>query len=282
VCLACIAAITGCAEPEWRVLGEGRYVELVTNRDEDDATVCGGTVAFYDRFVEAAFEFLGETPPDHVFVRYYWVPQPEMTHEGYAVRSGDMTSIVTDFVVSEHELAHAVHQQAWPPSNMFFYEGLATLLDPRREPVPDYDWPESATLDEILGRTNVTSGNDYYQAWYLVSQIIADHGVAGLRDFWRAVPRGSTPQEVRDAYQALFGRPMEVLTVPWEYDDGDDPGWWDTSRFTCEFALCTGEVRPWVDNVWTASGPAGCEDDPDAIGPMSYKPAYGLPVWLAP
>jgi hypothetical protein len=109
----------------------------------------------------------------------------------------------------------------------------------------------------------------YYWGWFLVSQILADHGIAGLRDLWHAVPLGATAQEVRDAYQSLFGRPMDALIEPYvvhsEFEGLDGK---QVERYHCDFALCTGKPQPWVDDTWEASGPTACEDDPEAIGPF--------------
>jgi hypothetical protein len=50
-------------------------------------------------------------------------------------------------------------------------------------------------------------------------------------------------------------------------------------RRACNFALCpAAQTTAWQDERWTASGPIGCEDDPDAIGPDQRQSDWGE-VW---
>jgi hypothetical protein len=285
ICAALLVfdGISGCSDDsDLRIVGKGRYVELAANRDEP---VCGGTIAFFDRFIEAGFALIGETPPDRVFVRYEWVKEdPErtsITGVGFARIEGDDVRIRMDQLIQEHELAHAIHLQAWPTSARFLHEGFAVLLNPRRPFVERNPWPDSVPLDEVLGSADLDV-HDYYYAWFLVSQIMVDHGIAGLRDLWHAIPRGATAQEVRDAYQSLFHRPIDALIQPWIFEsDNPDQDGQGIPRYPCNFALCTGQSKPWDGDVWSASGPTDCEDDPDAIGP--YEGVVGLlggrPVW---
>lgn len=261
------------------VVARGRYVEIATDRDE---VVCAGTVQFMDRFVEAGFALLGEQPPDRAFVRYEWLSEPE---EGMSVFSrggvrridGDVL-VQSDHLVEEHELAHAVHQGAWPYSAKFLHEGLAVLLDPRHPFMPG-EW-RGADLDAVLEAREL-SAVEYYDAWFLVSQIVADHGMAGLRDLWHAVPAGASAAQVRDAYLSLFGQPIDVLIEPWVWDLGE-MGEEERTRGTCSVTLCTGMTLPAEADgeSWAATGPTSCADDPDAIGPFQRSGTEdGPPVW---
>lgn len=267
----------GCAEPQSgpRVVARGRYVELVTAREDP---ICAGTIGFLDATVDAAFDFIGETPPDGVFIRYEWLSEPEeqvsLVGEGFARKTEDGILIRTDQLVHEHELAHAVHLTAWPDSARFMHEGLAILLDGRR--IYDQNpWPSELALDEVLDDP-LEGGRHYPWAWFLVSQIILDHGIDGLRDLWFAVPERATAQEVRAAYQQLFGRSIDVFLEPRPHDAYPTT---DT-RYACQFSLCPGEPAEPEGDRLVAPGPAGCEDDPDAIGPHSRGLFIdGPPVW---
>lgn len=261
------------------IVARGRYVEIASERDEP---VCGGTAAHMDRVIEGVFAVIGETPPDRRFVRFEWLE----LDEDDPVIGGGRTSFTDDgvlirsdvYLVEEHELVHAVQMESWPMPNDFLFEGYAVLLDGKRSWHDAYPWPESASLDELLETPSVAY-EDYQLAWFIVSQIALDHGFDGLRDFWHAVPRGSSAAEVRAAYEALFGRSIDALIEPYVVEYPDPIGPTEVERRACDFALCPArEVAAWQDDRWVASGPVGCEDDPDAIGPDRRLLEWGE-VW---
>ncbi len=262
---------------ELPVVATGRYVEIATEREE---TVCAGTVDYFDRVIASGFELLGETPPERVFVRFEWLeleePNPAIGG-GHAERTDEGVLLQSDVqLVEEHELAHAVHLQAWPTSNTFLHEGLAVLLDPKRV-FAQNPWPDSVEIDEVLEASSLTTQR-YALAWFLVSQIVDDHGFEGLAAFWRAVPRGSTAAEVRAAYQQLFGRSIDALIEPRLVEN--EAGTFEVPRFPCNFALCLAPAHPWDGNRWEGPGPLDCGSDPSAIGPdhREYLHEYG-DVW---
>jgi hypothetical protein len=278
------AASFGCSDDVGLpVVTRGRFVEIATDRSE---AICGGTVAFMDRYVAAGFELIGETPPDGVFVRYEWLPAPDVPYsavgEGRASIDSDGGIVIrADRLINEHELVHAVHLTAWPASARFLHEGLAVLLDSKRSAFDQAQAPSPEALDDVL---DPPGDLNYSSAYFLVSQIILDHGMDGLRDLWRAVPAGATAPEVRAAYEEVFDEPIDVLLEPWIYV-GQDPTSGlaveiEIDRAACDFTLCTEDPTPWIDDVWSASGPSGCEDDPDAIGPASDLVSIDFrPVW---
>ncbi len=261
------------------VVARGRYVEIASERDEP---VCAGTAAHMDRVIEAVYAVIGESPPDHRFVRFEWLELDEESPEiggGRTSFSDDGIRIRSDvYLVEEHELIHAVHREAWPMPNNFLSEGFAVLLDGKRLWHDAYPWPAAASLDALLEAPQVPHEH-YDLAWFVVSQIARDHGFAGLRDFWHAVPRGSSAAEVRAAYLALFGRSIDALVEPYVIEHPDPVGPLQFERRACDFALCTApEITPWQANRWSAVGPVGCEDDPDAIGPDRRALDWGE-VW---
>lgn len=269
-----LLGVTACGplETELPVVARGRYVEIATMRDEP---ICGGTVAYFDRFIEAGFALIGETPPDRVFVRYEWL---EFDEDDPAV-GGGRARIVDDgilirsdaYLVEEHELAHAVHLQAWPGSNEFLYEGFAVLLDPKRI-FYQYAWPPGVTIDQVVGAPDLAV-QDYAYAWFLVSQVVSDHGFEGLGELWRAIPPGSSAVDVREAYETIFERPIDALIEPNIVETPDGP--YELPRYPCNFALCLAPAAtPWNENLWSASGPTDCEQDPDAIGPDHREYGY--------
>lgn len=217
---------------------------------------------------------IGETPPDRVFVRYEWLEfdANEPTIGGGRARIVDDGVLIRSdgYLVEEHELAHAVHLQAWPASNEFLHEGFAVLLDPKRI-FYQYAWPPGVSIDEIVGASDLVI-EDYAYAWFLVSQVVSDHGFDGLGRLWRAVPPGASAADVREAYESLFQRPIDALIEPNLIEGPDGP--YESPRYPCNFALCLApEVTPWNGDRWSASGPTDCEEDPDAIGPDHR--AYG-------
>lgn len=258
---------SGCGN-ELPVVATGRWIELAT---EDDTPLCGGTVDYLDSIVEAGFGALGEAPPDDLTIRYEWRAEAVVST---ASGSGSRIIVRTSELVEEHELAHAVHLAAWPKSNDFMHEGLAILFDSRRYFDP-YAWPDSFKLDDLIG-PKLGTGEHYNQAWFLVSQIVRDHGFAGLRDLWHDIAEGSTPEHVRDAYRQRFGQPIETLLEPVL-----DPttGGYDT-RYPCLFSPC-GEPDIHVESgSLPAPGPAGCVDDPTAVGPFQFPAEIDPPpVW---
>jgi len=261
------------------VVARGRYVEIATARDEP---VCAGTAAYMDRVIDSVFAVMNESPPDHPYVRFEWLELDEedpVIGGGRASFSGDGVLIRSDVhLVQEHELVHAVQMHAWPMPNDFLFEGHAVLLDPKRVAQDAYPWPATASLDELIGARDIPGG-DYPLAWFIVSQIVLDHGFDGLREFWHAVPRGSTAAEVRAAYEELFGRSIDALIEPYVVEYSPPFGPQEIERRACDFALCPApEVTPWQGDQWTALGPLGCEDDPDAIGP-DRRPSDWGEVW---
>jgi hypothetical protein len=250
-------ASLGCGE-DLPVVAQGRYVEIATDRDDP---VCAGTVAHLDRFIEEVFDVLGETPPDRVFVRIEWPAHHDWA--AFARLEGDRVLIRSPFLVDEHELVHAVHLQAWPRSARFLHEGLAVLIQPHRpyQPVGVSHFSRSG-LDELLGAKTLAPGR-YAAAWFIVAQIVHDHGFEGLRELWHRIPANASTQQVRDAYLELHGRPIDELIEP-------------TGRMLCSYTVCAGEPHGWGEDRWVGSAPVGCEDDPNAVGPdpapYSYDP----------
>ena len=249
-------------------MATGRWIELATN---NDTPICGGTVDFLDSVVEASFGALGEAPPNDLTIRYEWKADAVV---GTASGAGRDIVVRTSQLVEEHELGHAVHLAAWPKSNDFMHEGLAVLFDSRRYLDP-YAWPDSFELDDLIG-PKLDANEHYNQAWFLVSQIVRDHGFDGLRDLWHDIPEGSSPQHVREAYRQRFGQPIETLLEPVL---NPITGGYET-RYPCLFTPC-GEPDVLVESgSLEAPGPSGCVDDPTAVGPFQ-RPA-GIdppPVW---
>lgn len=254
------------------IVARGRYVEIATERDEP---ICGGTVDYLDRVVEAGFAVLGETPPDRVFIRYEWLAleAEPVIGGGRAVIVDDGILIRSDvYLVEEHELVHAIHLQAWPTSNEFLQEGLAVLMDAKRNYGEKFPWPQTVDLDAVIGATELPY-DQYHLAWFIVSQVVLDHGFDGLRSFWHAVPSGASAAEVREAYSSLFGRPIDRLLEPYFVDYGP-AGLVETDRSPCNFALCPAAETPWADGRWSAAGPADCAEDSRAIGPDMRSHLY--------
>lgn len=248
VMLGAAMALACSSEPP--VVERGRYVELATDRDEP---VCGGTVAYMDHYVSEVAALLGEALPDRVFIRYEW------NHEerGLTSERRNHWLIQSNVLPVEHELVHAVHFQVWPASRPFLHEGLAALLDSggfARAP-----WPEGQPLDLLLEAESREV--DYQDALFVVSQIVRDHGFEGLRELWQSVPHDASPQQVRNAYQAVFDRPMDALFEP---IDG-------VPRQTCHFTVCVGEATPWDGDAAALEGPSDCARDPNAVGPTTDR-----------
>ncbi len=255
------SALVACRSEDLPVVSQGRYVEIATARDD---TICGGTVPYMDDYLTSVMTLLGTTPPNRIFVRYEWREARGESTESPIInrttRHGDITIIDADRLLHEHELVHAAHGQAWPASRRFLHEGLAVLLDSQGTHTQS-TWPTDAALDPLL-EDNVLDNGGYDRAWVLVSQIVLDHGMEGLRELWHAVPSSASAEQVRRAYQNLFGRSIDVLLEPREYYEGGP----DTDRWSCYYVICD-EPESWDGDVWRADGPFDCADDPDALGP---------------
>jgi hypothetical protein len=267
-----LVASLGCGE-DLPVVAQGQYVEIATDRD---SPVCAGTAAHLDRVIEHVFATLGETPPDRVFLRYEWLADPDSG--AFASDQGDRIVVRSPLLVHEHELVHVAHLQAWPRSARFMEEGLAVMLDPhgRYQPILMVHMSRS-TLDEILG-DRVLKGGRYAAAWFIVSQIVHDHGFEGLRELWHRIPARASTQQVRDAYLEVFGRPIDELIEPLVYEGPNGPVY--GNRVTCSYAVCAGEPRAWEGDQWIGSAPIGCEDDPNAVGPDAQLFFNDVgPVW---
>jgi hypothetical protein len=263
-------ASSGCGE-DLPVVARGRYVEIATDRDDP---VCAGTVAHLDRFIEEVFDVLGETPPDRVFVRSEWPRRPVSP---FARLEGDRVLVRSPFLVDEHELVHAVHLEAWPRSARFLHEGLAVLIQPHRPyQAVGMSYFSRSGLDELLGAETLEPGL-YAAAWFIVSQIVHDHGFEGLRELWLRIPANASTQQVRDAYLELHGRPIDELIEPWLYDGPNGPT--PIGRQICSYTVCSGEPHAWVEeDRWVGSAPVGCEDDPNAVGPDPAPYSYDYDV----
>ena len=235
-------------------------------------------MGFIDAFVEEAFQAIGEQPPDQVFIRYEW--RSDDLQIGRTWRDGDRVVLTTSRMPDEHELAHAVHLAAWPESMPFLQEGFAVLFDSRR--IYEHDVPPTVDVLDAALNARTFEEVDYSHAWYIVSQIVFEHGVAGLRELWHATPPGTTAEEIKAAYEGLFMQPMEALFDPWIYagelTDGEPI---EVARLACDFSLCPAPVRPFDgEGRWSALGPSSCEADADAVGPTSDEPWFDpVQVW---
>jgi hypothetical protein len=263
-------SIFACGE-DLPVVARGRYVELATDRDDP---VCAGTVAHLDRFIEGVFAAIGESPPDRVFARVEWPAH----HDGTASAGidGDRVFARSPLLVHEHELMHVAHLQAWPRSARFMEEGLAVMVDPHRRDFPV--WEVSASMLDAVLEDQVLEGGRYAVAWFIVSQIVHDHGMEGLRELWHRIPARASTQRVRDAYFEVFGRSIDALIEPLIMEGPDGPV--PVPRVPCSYTVCTGEAHPWQGDRWIAEAPSGCEDDPNAVGAdaQAYDAVVG-PVW---
>lgn len=249
----------GCSSEDLAVAARGRYVEIVTTGQQP---VCDGTTDFIDAHLDAVAETLGESLPSGVFVRYEWADDKH----AYTSWGGGRAVVESTTLPNEHELVHAVHSKVWPESRPFLHEGLAVLLGDSAH-YQSGEWPADAELDALFEATQKPE-LDYYTAWFVVSQIVRDHGFDGLHQFWVAVPEDASAEEVRAAYLAIFDRPIDALLepdlvdVPWMDEPVEEP------RHTCYFAVCVGEATPWTSDAWTADAPDRCDGN-DAIGPTS-------------
>jgi hypothetical protein len=99
-------------------------------------------------------------------------------------------------------------------------------------------------------------GEYYPAAWFLVSQIVRDHGFEGLESLWSAIGPGDSAASVRAAYEQQFGTPLDALLDP------IDRGAIVEARRTCSYTLCGSPGPPQLD------APARCADA-DASGPTA-------------
>lgn len=242
----------------------GQWVEFATNAGR--VTHCGGTVARLDGFANDLASELGGQLPDEPFITYYWLPadleelspcreDPDVV-SNCARRRGDRSLVFAATPTHFHEVVHAVHLEVWPGGATFLREGLAQVfgeqgLDRRRlDPQDD--------IDAIL----VGEGERYefyVVSWHLVYWMIKRHGMIKLREFWdatEALGEGASASDVRDAFQGVFGESLDAQIE----ETADLP--------SCTIPLCGGTPIEWDGDVWSATGPARCDDE-NAIGPSA-------------
>jgi hypothetical protein len=250
--LAMTLGVAGCGDVP--VVARGKFVELATDREEP---VCAGTIPRIDAYLEAVATLLGEELPNRRFLRIEW------RDIGYG-DSETMDHVLQDDVIvtgnpfDQHELVHAVHVQVWPRSHRLLEEGLATMIGTRGWLMAD-PWPEGRSIDSALGQWE----GDYPAALFIVSQIIKDHGVEGLRTLWHELSPDSDAAAVRAAYQREFERSIDVLVEPVMV--GPLPN----RRFSCFYEICLEDAER-LDAIgeWSAQGPGSCAEDGRAVGPL--------------
>lgn len=255
-----VALFTGCESDVEEPDQVGEYVEIFNESGEE---LCPGTAAQMDDFLEHAFAVLGETPPGSRFVEYHWgedslfgVTKPPHSG-GVRVESGS--------AVHEHELVHAAQFATWPRGPDFLEEGLAVMLSESVINQVAAQHPTGRELDEalVLG----TGSFDYDVAWLVVSQIVLEHGLSGLKEFWFALPGDVPMEQVRETYTQMFGTSFDDLTQPFEAVVFDEPQLLE--RGVCRIRFCTGERLEWTSNE-TVEGtvPTSCMDE-HAVSPSS-------------
>ncbi len=240
----------------------GKLVEIHNESGED---LCPATASHTDAFLEDIFFTLGEEPPTRRFVEYRWGGP---SYSGLAWKAGSTVTIEAGIPLHEHELVHAVHLEAWPRGPAFLHEGLAELLGNsflHQDAGPSR--PTGADLDEVLeGRAESLN---YGTAWLVVSQIVLEHGLPGLREFWFSLQDSSSMSDVRAAYEESFGGSLDDLTQPFEMVIDGRPS--EFIRGVCWVVPCTGEPLPWEDGRVVAHSVTGCDEE----AAVSAAPAVG-------
>jgi hypothetical protein len=264
---------------------QGRIVRLFA---DEDRPICGGTVEAMDRHIEQIFEVVGEVVPDDASVDYVFTqdaPCRSLDTEAcvHPKRSGPI--VYSPQIPHHHELAHAAHLLMWPRNRAFLEEGFAHLFSEESE-LPAfwiYEDPEidlEIDLDRVFAEARRLTWAQHHGTWIFTGQLVRTHGVAGLRDLWRAVPGApsvaeidaalhpswggdplrSSAADVTTAYREVFGTEAADLLTP--QSEGE--------RLTgCVWILCD-EPLPWEGDEWRLESPLpDCENDPAAVGPLS-------------
>lgn len=255
-----VAATMGCDQAGRPDL-VGRFVEI---RNDTDQQLCPATATYMDEHLQEVLLVLDAPAPSGRFVDYTWGDGNHFA-EGVASLQSGRVSIEADSAVHEHELVHAAHLRTWPKAPRFLYEGLAEVLGNTVVFQDGGTWrPVGAELDDALSRFD--QSGVYELSWIVVSQIVLEHGFAGLRQLWFELEADSSMQDVRDAYSRLFGRDFDQLTQPFEVTvDGEAAS---AERGVCWVSLCTGATLQWRDGVARGQGVTGC-DGPNAVSPSS-------------
>ncbi len=243
------------------------YIEFYSENDEP---LCGGTARYADAYLESVFELIGEPVPDGPFVEYRW--NEEWTRSaGKAIGTADGAKVYSDLQVHEHELVHAVLLKSWPRAPRFLEEGMAVMLSEGaavgiRGGLGTSASPSGAELDRHLAEDPIS----YDVAWMVVSQLVVEQGITGLREFWFAVERGMPMSEVRSIYTEMFGGELDDLLQPFETDYFG--GTESIPRRLCTITFCLGEpVDAERGEVALLQPPDGCAD-PRAVGSsLTYR-----------
>ncbi len=255
--LACLA--TACQEPAEPPDHVSEYIEFYSENDEP---LCGGTARYADAYIESVFELIGEPVPDGPFVEYRWNREEWGMVAGYAVKTAEGARVEAGMQIHEHELVHAAVVQVWPRAPSFLEEGLAVMLSEGVSVgLGVTQWPSGPDLDRLLEDDSVS----YAVAWMVVSQLVLEQGMTGLREFWFAVERGMPTNEIRRIYSEMFGGELDELLQPFETDYFGDPE--TIPRRPCTITFCLGEpVEAERGEVALLQPPDGCSDS-RAVGP---------------
>jgi hypothetical protein len=248
--------LPGCSvsppEPFW----VGQYL---TYGKTVDVEVCRGSWEVQDRYVRELAELIGAKITDPIpFTlidrdeREYYCDQ-----EGVVGCARDGEAAYSIRTIHLHELAHVVMRLAGVRGPHAFNEGLAEVFGdgnvytPKRLPIAD-----------VVADIEAQDGG-YYTASMFVRFLIEEYGLETLLEFMRRTDRDTGPDDYVEAFQEVFGTPLEDAFVAFdEYPS--------CSARNNSIALvdCTGDVVAWEGGTWSVASELAC-DDPDVVGPLS-------------
>ncbi|PCC73681.1 hypothetical protein SAMN02745121_06799 [Nannocystis exedens] len=239
----------GCSDPEQAGEPRGMHVEFFIENDE--RTLCAGTVGHLDRYIERLFEFFdvsqdGFVAPVHVLVspqchaNACYIPARREVHIQHVDAGGSRASGML-----RHELSHAIIDRLWGQSVPFFNEGLAETLSQSLTEVPT---PSLAPVGGMLAGEPFDI--DYSEAARFVRFLIDTRGQERFRRLFQAAKIRSQ-EAVRRAIEDVYGESFDSLEA--EYLSG-------APRCQYQIHLCDELRAEPVGVAWSATQPVSCLD----------------------
>lgn len=261
IVLATLALAGACADEREPppIIWEGEHLRFGT--EEDESTICGGTLTYLDQTVGHLVEVFDR--PD-IMVDYYWLPDGvEAFCDSDTLGCSSVDGAFSRFAIHQHELTHAVRY----PSGLYqpLEEGLADAFGDDWDP-PPYDF-EGEIEDLLQNPGQHLPGDGYALAGHFVSYLRTTHGIDPLIALDSTTEYDSSFSAVEPAFEQAFGISLDDAITDYETSYPRCPlRAYRDKTVDCDRNVlpAPAEVGARVDHVV----PLAC-DDPTVLGPRS-------------
>lgn len=269
-----LATSVGCAPPEDSEVPatyEGEHVLVYTSGDN---TLCAGSMAHMDAFVERlSAEFGLEPPRGDERIRFHWLTKDSVKDACGAAVAGCAPDgeVFSRYAPLDHELVHAVAAPFGLPRSLFA-EGLAvTYEDIGHGPVTQYFGASSDVLALVEADQIEFSEQDGYRlAGAFTSYLIERFGIAAYLGAYAAIDRYATRDEVDSEFRRAFHETLEDTVadfqalLPGAGSQCNQPG------FGAKLMECAAPELAWDGEHLALERSVSCSD-PASIGPFDDK-----------